>query len=311
MSEFSVKPLPFHPAHIWQWNEGYIAVGIDGEFLTLDLKLKPFGGVKKPFPCSVQSSTLLGDQLIVTWVEHELRLARMASFSLDKGFENGADRGELRTRTSIEAAIHPSGVVWSHVLDAEPLVLCSSEEQFVFILWQKGIYSMGIDAGEHWRKPEPEWTELQHLPHAEIIIAASIQDSTLHLWSRGSGHNTYRCEDGELLSSEIIVCDGILNSVYSHEENHLLCYENGDVVWYRTGAPQIHFTLNGPAQHAMWSREHDAWHIAGWREEVLFTETKPKRRAFDEIPVQILNSNNSTFILMNNGVFIESSFQHK
>ena len=108
MTELSVEPLPFHPAQIWQWAEGYIAVGIDGEFLKLDSKLQKIGEVRKPFPCPLQSTALLGKELIVTWVDHELMLARMASFELDKGFEDGSDRGELRTRTSIDSAIHPS-----------------------------------------------------------------------------------------------------------------------------------------------------------------------------------------------------------
>ena len=112
------------------------------------------------------------------------------------------------------------------------------------------------------------------------------------------------------MSSEIIECDGILNSVYSHQDNHLLCFENGEVIWHRDDAQPIHFKLNGLAQHAVWSVQHDAWHIAGWREEVLFSETKNQRHVFNDIPVQIINYDDSTLILMNSGEFLESSFQH-
>ncbi|MFQ3316638.1 MAG: hypothetical protein ACI8T6_000049 [Candidatus Poseidoniaceae archaeon] len=308
MPELSVEPLPFHPSQIWQWDEGYIAVGIDGEFLALDLQLKKTSEVTKPFPCSVQSSTLLGKNLIVTWVDHELMLARMASFALDKGFENGPERGELRTRTTIDAALHPAGSVWSHVLDAEPLVLCSNDEQFVFILWQKGIYAMGTDAGEHWRIQEPTWDRMKHLPHAEVVISASVQGTLLHVWSRGAGHNTYLRENGELVNSEVVEYDGILNSVYSHDENHLLCYESGDVIWHRADTQQKHFKLKGPVQHAVWSEQHEAWHIAGWREEVLVSDTNMQRHIFDDIPVQLVEYNDSTLVLMNSGEFISSNF---
>ena len=308
MPELSVEPLPFHPAQIWRWDEGYIAVGIDGEFLALDLQLQKSSEVTKPFPCSVQSSALIGKNLIVTWVDHELMFARIASFALDKVFENGPERGELRTRTSIDAALHPTGSVWSHVLDAEPLFLCSNDEQFVFILWQKGIYAMGADAGEHWRNQEPNWLELENLPHAEVVISASLQGDLLHVWSRGAGRKTYLRENGELVSSEVIEFDGILNSVYSHDENHLLCFDSGDVIWYRTGTPQKHFKLKGPVQHAIWSEQHEAWHIAGWREEVLVSDTKDQRHVFNEIPVQIFVHNDSTLILMNSGEFLPSNF---
>jgi hypothetical protein len=234
----------------------------------------------------------------------------MASFALEKGFEEGPDRGELRTRTSIDAAIHPAGVVWSHVLDAEPLVLCSTDEQFVFTLWKKGIYAMGTDQTEHWRMPEPRWEELERFPHGEVVISASIQGSLLHIWSRGAAHNVYQCENGELLSSDVVECDGILNSVYSHEEGHLLCFENGDVIWQRPDTPQILLKLKGSVQHAMWSKKHDAWHIAGWREEILFSESIQQRYDFDEIPVQLVAHRDLTLILMNNGEFIESSFEN-
>ena len=308
MTEFNVEALPFHPAQIWQWDDGYVAVGIDGEFLQLDSKLQKSGKVRKPFPCPVQSTALLGKEMIVTWVDHELMLARMASFALEEGFEDGSDRGELRTRTTIDAAIHPAGAVWSHVLDAEPLALCSSDEQFVFILWKKGIYAMGIDKAEHWRMPEPRWKELERFPHGEVVISASIHGTCLHVWSRGAAHNVYLCETGELLNSEVIECNGILNSVYTHEESHLLCFENGDVLWLRPDTPQTLLKLKGSVQHAMWSVKHDAWHIAGWREEVLFSDTIHQRFDFAEIPVQLIPYNDSTLILMNSGEFVESSF---
>ncbi len=309
MPELKVEPLPFHPAQILKWDEGYIAISIDGDFLQLDTDLQQISEMRKPFPCPVKHCVLLEKQLITTWVDHELMVARMGSFKLDDGFVTGPERGELRTRRYVDSAVHPSGAFWSHSLDAEPLVLCSNAKQFVFILWKKGIYSMGVDAGEHWRNPEPKWKDLERLPHAEVVISASIQGSTLHVWSRGSGHNQYNLENGQLLDSQILEFDGILNSVYSFEENHLLCYESGDVVWHRTDAPQVHLKLKGPVQHAIWSSQHDAWHIAGWREEVLLSETNKERHVIDDLPVQILNYNDSSLLLMNNGAFVESSFQ--
>ena len=110
------------------------------------------------------------------------------------------------------------------------------------------------------------------------------------------------------MSSDVVECDGILNSVYSHEESHLLCFENGDVIWQRPDTPQILLKLKGPVQHAIWSVKHDAWHIAGWREEVLFSESIQQRYDFDEIPVQLVTHKDLTLILMNSGEFVESSF---
>ena len=308
MAGSKIDSLPFHPAQLLPWDSGYVGIGIDGEFLALDVNLQKIDDVKKPFPCSAQLATVLDNQLIATWVDHELMLARMASFALSKPFDNGPERGELRTRTSIDAALHPAQTIWSHVLDAEPLSLCSNNEQFVFILWKKGIYAMGKGTGEDWRKPEPSWPELEKLPHAEAIISSSIQGQKLHVWSRGGGHQIYQCKTGELLLSEIIPYDGILDSVFSHNDNHLLCYQSGDVLWYNAEGIQKTVQLRGPVQHALWNSEQSAWHIAGWREEACLSQREHHSTPFREIPVQIVLHNSLTLLLLNDGSFLESSY---
>ncbi len=308
MAGSKIDSLPFYPAHLLSWNSGYVAIGIDGEFLALDLNLQKIDEVKKPFPCSAQQATILDNQLIATWVDHELLLARMASFALSKPFDNGPERGDLRTRTTIDAALHPAQTIWSHVLDAEPLTLCSNDEQFVFILWKKGIYAMGKGTGEDWRKPEPSWTELEKLPQAESIISSSIQGQQLHVWSRGSGHQIYQCKTGKQLLSEIIPYDGILESVFSHGENHLLCYQSGDVLWHNSEGIQKTVELNGPVQHALWNSKQSAWHIAGWREEVRISRQEHHSTPFQEIPVQIVLHKKATLLLLNDGSFVESAY---
>ena len=308
MPDSKVDPLPFHPSKVLSWESGYVAIGIDGEFLALDVDMKKCGEVKKPFPCSAQQVTKVDNQLIATWVDHELLLARMASFDLSKPFANGPDRGDLRVRTSIDAALHPAQTIWSHVLDAEPLALCSTDEQFVFILWKKGIYAMGKGTGEDWRKPEPSWPELEKLPHADAVVSASIQGPLLHVWSKGGGHKIYQSKTGEILVSEVIPYDGILNSVYSHEDNHLLCYESGDVLWYNTEGIQQTVILSGPVQHALWNIEQASWHIAGWREEACISLHEQNSTPFREIPVQIVLHNGSTFLLLNDGTFVDSAY---
>lgn len=304
-----VDSLPFHPAKIVSWESGYVGVGVDGEFLALDLNLEKRGEVKKPFPCPAQHVTVLDKQLIATWVDHELMLARMASFALAEPFDNGPERGELRVRTTIDAALHPAQNIWSHVLDSEPLTLCSNDEQFVFILWKKGIYAMGKGTGEDWRKPEPSWPELEKLPHAESIVSSSIQGQQLHVWSKGGGHKIYQCQTGELLHSEIVPFDEILETVYSHGENHLLCYQSGYVALCNSNGIQKTVKLNGPAQHALWDNELQSWHIAGWREEARISLGEHHSTQISEIPVQIVQHKGSTLLLLNDGSFSESVYQ--
>lgn len=307
MTGSEVKPLPFHPNMVLHWEKGFIALGIDGEFLELDLDLKPIGEPKRPFPSSIKDAVLVKDTLIATWIEHELMVARMAAFEVGNGFIDGPEKGDLRTRTSIAAALHPAGTVWSHVLDAEPLALGGSDEQFAFMLWKKGMYMMGMDAEEHWRKPEPQWKELERLPYAEVTIELTFDQNRLYVWSRGAGFIAYDSETGQQVDSGTVPVDGILTSVYSTDNQHLLCFEDGKVVWYANGEVRKQEQLNGAIQHALWNHEHQHWHIAGWREECVVSLEATKRSKLNEIPVQIMNHKKAVYVVLNNGRFLHSS----
>ena len=135
--------VSFHALTVIPHKNGHLAVGIDGEFQHLDASLSPTGEVRKPFPMGVRHTCTTNDVVVATWVDHELLMARMAAFECDMPLKEGVERGDLRTRTSIDAALHPAGSVWSHVLDAEPLALCGHPTGFAFVLYNKGIYAMG------------------------------------------------------------------------------------------------------------------------------------------------------------------------
>ena len=307
MSAGTVSPLPFHPDQILRWEEGYVAIGVDGDFLYLDQELKQIGEPKKPFPSSVKKAVIVQKRLIAAWIEHELMVARIAGFDLGTDFVNGPERGDLRSRTTIAAALHPEGTAWSHVLDAEPLAMGANQSQFAFMLWKKGLYSMGTDAGEHGRTAEPGWKELEKLPHAEVTVEITFDDDKLHVWSRGGGRITYDSETGRRLESIVIPFEGILNSVYSANGKHLLCFDSGDIVWFSNGEIQKSEPLNGPVQHASWNEASQQWHIAGWREECVWSLDELKRSQLAEIPVQIVESMGHSYVVMNNGHFIHST----
>jgi len=307
MSDATVQPLPFHPNQILRWDEGFVAIGVDGDFLLLDHQLNQIGEPKKPFPSSVKKAVVVQNRLIATWIEHELMVARIAGFELGKDFVNGPERGDLRTRTTIAAALHPAGTVWSHVLDAEPLALGSNDSKFAFMLWKKGLYAMGMDAGEHWRTAEPGWKELEKLPHAEVTTEITFEGDTIKVWSRGSGVITYSADNGRQLDSSTVPFDGILISVFSDSGEHLLCYDGGDVVWFSNGEIQKIEQLNGSVQHAKWNKQSQNWHIAGWREECVLSRYAFERAKLKEIPVQVIECMDSFYLVMNDGSFIRSS----
>jgi hypothetical protein len=301
--------VPFHALSIKEHSEGFLAVGIDGEFLHLDASLQPVGDVMKPFPMSVRHATITNGVLVGTWIDHELLMARMAGLDVSAPFKEGPERGKLRTRTSIEAALHPAGAVWSHVLDAEPLALCGFETGFAFVLYRKGIYAMGKDAGEHWRVELPIWPELSKLPRASDIVTITHANAQLKVWSRGGGTQVYAVENGDLLSTSVFLYDGVLQHVYNHGDHELLVYDNGSMLWLHQGNTVVEGKLGGPIQHAFWNEKEEAWRVAGWREELLLSHTGVQRSKMDEIPVHILWKNDQAYLLLNNGTWIQSSLE--
>ncbi|MDA7845444.1 hypothetical protein N9A87_00150 [Euryarchaeota archaeon] len=300
--------VPFHPLTVERHSQGYLAVGIDGEFLQLDEDLEPIGEVRKPFPMSVRQTCLADGVFVGTWIDHELLMARMAAFDCTKPMLDGPEKGDLRTRTTIEAAQHPQGSIWSHVLDAEPLALCGHKEGFAFVLYKKGIYAMGNDAGEHWRVELPNWPELKKLPRANEVIAARFDRTLLKVWSRGGGTKSYDAKNGDLVSTGVFQYDGVLTNVYHEAGQELMVYDNGSIVWLCDDLKIAEGILAGPVQHARWDVEEAAWRMAGWREEIHLSESGFKRAKMDEIPVHVICMNNTTYILLNNGEWMVSNF---
>ena len=98
----------------------------------------------------ITNAVVCGDSLIATWVDHELRLARMAKISLDDEMKNGISKAQLRLNRNTAMV---EGATWCHILDAEPLALTSQDDKIFFALWSKGMYCIDSDSNEIWRLP--------------------------------------------------------------------------------------------------------------------------------------------------------------
>tara|TARA_B110000459_G_scaffold203987_1_gene263169 strand:- start:7081 stop:8058 length:978 start_codon:yes stop_codon:yes gene_type:complete len=308
MTDTLPPKVPFHALTLQAHSKGYLAVGIDGEFLQLDKDFQSVDEVRKPFPMAVRHTCVVNGTFVATWIDHELLMARMAAFDCSEAITDGPERGSLRTRTTLESAQHPSGSLWSHVLDAEPLALCGHEDGFAFVLYKKGIYAMGNDAGEHWRIELPTWPELTKLPRANDVVTAAFDNGLLKVWSRGGGTQSYDVETGDLVSTNVNHYDGVLEHVYCQHGQELHVYDNGSVVWRTEGMALIDAKLSGPVQHAFWSESEKAWRIAGWREELFLSTDGLKTSKMHEIPVHILYNKGKTYLLLNDGSWLHSHF---
>ena len=90
---------------------------------------------RHPFPGTITNAVLLGAHLLVsTWVEREISLARLAALDLSESIQNGVELPELRVamETGQIDNFHVTGATWSHILDAEPLALCTYDNDIIF-----------------------------------------------------------------------------------------------------------------------------------------------------------------------------------
>ena len=90
--------------------------------LKIDKNLQPIGEFSVPFPSSISSSAILGEKWIGTWIESELRQARMAAFDINQEWLDGGSKADLRSNKG-RSVLHPKSNTWSQSLDAEPMGL--------------------------------------------------------------------------------------------------------------------------------------------------------------------------------------------
>jgi hypothetical protein len=185
--ERKTKQLPFKVLKILLTPEiedvFAIAVGIDGQLCRLDEEWNPIEEFACPFPAPIEHVIMIDDLLVATWIDRELLVARMGAIRCTEPFQNGAERGDVRKARLIQNAIQPAGVLWSHVLDAEPLGLERNDDGFIFILWNRGVYSFNSNGVEQWRAPPPEWPDLKKIPMSQESVEICVTNSSIEIWS--------------------------------------------------------------------------------------------------------------------------------
>ena len=282
-----------------------IAIGVDGELCRLDENWKPLENHARPFPMSIQQAIVVHDVLIATWIDRELLLARMGCLPLDQPFKEGVERGDLRTTRYIDQAILPEGVIWAHVLDAEPLAMTTMDDGFAFVLWNRGVYGFDMTGVERWRAPPPEWPELSHLPMSQETVALYETNSTIEVWSRAGGCLRLSKVDGSRIGNAHFELEGALSSVFGTETQRILMLTDGRCYQYKSGSRVADIATKGPIQHAIFF-DDSTWILSGWREEIALDETGVTVQKQSEVVVQHLVKDEQLWLLTNDGLLTHS-----
>ncbi|MDP6869817.1 MAG: hypothetical protein QGI21_03485 [Candidatus Poseidoniaceae archaeon] len=270
------------PWKIFHNGDVEIMIDVDGGINVEDIRYCPF-------PTSITHASLTDDGLICTWVDHDLRIARMALLNISN-LENGISKSTLRkTHNSAEVA----NAEWCHKLDAEPLALASNGPQICFALWTRGIYCIETDSTEVWRSPIlPE----EGIPRSEEIAYLNIVDEKLHVWTRGACHLTLSMTDGKEISKSYLEIEADIDAVFNAGNEFLLTSRDGWCWLIVDDEMKIAQQLRGTIQHAI--HDGEKWRMISWRDDLILGGDKITK---DDLGVQIVNINNEWMVIDNQG----------
>lgn len=309
MDEGLPPSIPFLPDRVVHHPEGALVTGMDGEFLWLDNEMLPLGPSSTPHPMRVRQAIITDGHLIATWLDRELMLACMGAIPVGS-VEEGKPRSELRTSIGSQTVHYPAGNTWAHALDAEPMALATDGETVVFDLYRRGLYGIGITADEHWRMPSPTWSYPKRRPRNNETVALNVLGEECWLTSRGGRVQRRSLHDGKLLEEHLLTqVETPVEHHFKHGAHDLLCSTDGTITWLQEMNPVKQVRLSGPVQSAVYDKQADGWRIAGWREEIVITQTGEQRRGTHELPVHIILMGSGALLLYNDGSWENSPFE--
>ena len=275
------------PWKIFHHDGREILIDVDGG-ITID------GHTANPFPCEITHASICDEGLIATWVDHELRLARMALLSLSNKLQDGVSKGQLRLSRNTAMVANST---WCHIVDAEPLALTAKDDKIIFALWSRGLYCIDSMDQEIWRLPLFEEGE-KAPPRSNDVTAISIVGDYIIVWTRGGAYRKIALDSGEVLSEDNLEVECDLEEVFNHGDKFLLSSKDGWAWEFENGQITVARKLRGTIQDAVF--DGDDWRIISWRDDLMLRGQAVRR---PDLGVQLINKEGTWMVLDNQGQF--------
>ena len=273
------------PWKIFHTNEGDLVIDVDGK-LTFN------GVTSSPFPSEISHAAMCDRGLVATWVEHELRLARMALLSLEEQIKDGITKAELRlTRDTAMVA----SSIWCHIVDAEPLALTAKGDKIIFALWTRGIYCIDSNDNEMWRLPLFD-DEPKSPPRSNDVTSIHILGQEVYVWTRGGKYRIISLETGEIIAEKSLNIECDLEKVFSDSNRFLLSSKDGWIWEVEDGEITVARKLRGTVQDAVYDGQD--WRIISWREDILLRGDSFTK---NDLGVQIIKDDDKWVVIDNQG----------
>lgn len=271
------------PWRIFHTDEGDLVIDVDGG-ITVN------GVTSVPFPSEISHAAMCDKGIVATWVEHELRLARMALLPTGVPIENGINKAELRFNRNTAMV---ASSTWCHIVDAEPLALTAKDDKIIFALWTRGIYCIDSSDNEIWRLPLFD-EELKSPPRSNDVTSIHIIEDKVYVWSRGGKYRIICLESGEILDEKSLEIESDLEKIFSHSNRFLLSSKDGWAWEVENGEITVARKLRGTIQDAVFDGED--WRIISWREDIMLRGGSITR---DDLGVQILMKDGTWMVVDN------------
>jgi len=260
--------------------------------IDVDGKITFNGVTSVPFPSEISHAAICDKGIVATWVDHDLRLARMALLTTDVPIENGMSKAELRLNRNTAMV---AGSTWCHIVDAEPLALTASDDKIIFALWTRGIYCIDSSDNEIWRLPLFE-SELKSPPRSDDVTSIHIIGDEVYVWTRGGKYRIISLQGGKILDEKTLEIECDLENVYSNSNRFLLSSKDGWTWEIIDGEISVARKLRGTIQDAIY--DGNDWRIISWREDILLRgESVPR----NDLGVQILKQGDKWMVMDNQG----------
>ena len=264
-----------------------VVIDVDGG-ITID------GHTASPFPTDITHAAICDEGLVATWVDHELRLARMALLPLNEKLEDGISKAELRLSRNTAMV---AGAIWCHIIDAEPLALCAKDDKIIFALWMRGMYCVDSQDNEVWRLPLFEAKE-KTPPRSDEIAAISVLEEDVVVWTRGGKYRKISLNNGEIVDEKSLEIECDLEDVFNHEQKFLLSSKDGWTWEFEDGQITVARKLRGTIQDAVF--DGDDWRIISWRDDLMLRGESVRRY---DLGVQLIQKDEVWMVLDNQGNF--------
>jgi len=267
-----------------------------GEDVIIDVDggISHKGITAHPFPCEITNAVWCNAGLVATWVDHELRLARMALIDFQNELEEGISRSELRLRND---NVKVAGSSWSHSLDAEPIAMVSNGNYIIFALYTRGVYCIDVDSTELWRQPLIG-SEESKIPNSNSIAEITVDDEIVTIWTRGGRYRTLSVNTGDVLAEKSLPVECDIESVFSSHDRFLISSKDGWVWELIDDNITVARKLRGTIQDAIY--HDDEWRIISWREDILLSNQETVLR--DELGIQVVIEDDKCIVIDNQGV---------